>query len=178
MHANTSARIFVNFHFDRSVCNFIIIFLCNLKVSVPEIVPLEYRNHDVVLKKSEDLEEFQHPITGVQRRYVVGDRFHTASEPHKSPLCAYHDVRLCEQSHSIKTSFVESENHRKNFRRLRSSTMQSFPVHFLYNYLMDFYHNEQIVERQIEKMRKVVKEGQEISRDEYKRFTFRNLNSL
>ena len=46
--------------------------------------------------------------------------------------------------------------------------MQSFPVHFLYNYLMD--HNEQIVDRQIQEMHRVTKEGQAISRDQYHRF--------
>lgn len=133
-------------------------------------MPLEYRSHDKLLLHPEDLVEFQHLVSGVQQRFVLGDRFHTATEPHKSPLCDYHNIRLCEQLLSIKTGFQESENHRKNFRRLRSSTMQSFRVHFLYNYLMDFYHNEQIVDRQIQEMHRVTKEGQAISRDQYHRF--------
>ena len=104
-------------------------------MNVPEIVPTEYRPANVALVNPESVPDLDHPISG-RRRYIVGDRFHASTDPHKSPLCAYHDIKLCEQERSIKTSYQESENHRKNFLRLRSSTMQSFSVRFLYNYLM------------------------------------------
>ena len=66
-------------------------------------------------------------------RYVLGDRFHVANNPHKSPLCWYHDINLLQQSNTIKTSYQESENNRENVWRLRSSCMQNFSSHF-YNY--------------------------------------------
>ena len=139
-------------------------------MNVPEIVPTEYRPANVALVNPESVPDLDHPISG-RRRYIVGDRFHASTEPHKSPLCAYHDIKLCEQERSIKTSYQESENHRKNFLRLRSSTMQSFSVHFLYNYLMDYYHNEQIVEKQLENLEKFLGNGQKVVRDIYHRFT-------
>ena len=138
---------------------------------MPSIVPSEFRKEDITFVRPSELERWQHPITASTRRYVVGDRFHTTTEPHKSPLCEYHDLRLCQQANTIKTSYQESENHRKNFLRLRSSTMQTFPVHFMYNYLMDYYHNELIVEKQMSEAKKILEEGQEITRDIYKRFS-------
>ena len=48
--------------------------------------------------------------------------------------------------------------------------MQSFPVHFIYNYLMDFYHNEQIVEKQRKQLASTLKEGQSLKRDSFLRF--------
>lgn len=137
---------------------------------MPSIVPPEFRPNDLVLVEPSELEEFDHPISG-KRRYIVGDRFHSSTDPHKSPLCEYHDIRLCMQEKCVKTSYQESENHRKNFLRLRSSTMQSFSVHFLYNYLMDYYHNEQIVGRQMEEMQKRLKGDQKLARDVYHRLT-------
>ena len=53
--------------------------------------------------------------------------------------------------------------------------MQSFPVHFVYNYLMDYYHNEQIVQTQIEVLQKSVKNGQKIERDVYQRLVIKNI---
>lgn len=49
--------------------------------------------------------------------------------------------------------------------------MQTFPVHFMYNYLMDYYHNELTVEKQMSEAKKILEEGQEFTRDIYKRFS-------
>ena len=57
------------------------------------------------------LSEWEHPTSGSKRRYIVGDRFHTSSNPHKSELCAYHDINLLEQGTCIETSYQESLNH-------------------------------------------------------------------
>lgn len=133
------------------------------------IVPAEYRAVST-LKVPEELEQSQHPISGNSRRVVLGDRFHSATNPHKSPLCLFHNIDLCAQGNAIKTSYQESENFRKNMRRLRSSTLQGFGIHFCYNYLMDFYQNEAIVKQQINKISKHLKEGQQIVRDRYHRF--------
>ena len=48
--------------------------------------------------------------------------------------------------------------------------MQSFPIHFLYNLLMDFYHNEEIVKNQKKTLEAYLKEGKCIKRDFYHRF--------
>ena len=117
-------------------------------VDVPYIVPQEYRDMSRQLVNPEELERFQHPVTMTTRHYVLGDRFHNKSNPHKSPLCVYHDIDKCRQSLTIKTSYQEVENSRKNQRRLRSSCAQSFGTHFLFNYLMDYYQNEAIVQSQ------------------------------
>ena len=107
---------------------------------------------------------------GSSRRYVVGDRFHTTTNPHKSHLCQFHDINLCLQRDTIKTSYQECQNNSKNIKCLRCSTMQSFPVHFIYNYLMDFYHNEEIVEKQRKQLASTLKEGQSLKRDRFLRF--------
>ena len=112
----------------------------------------------------------QHPLTGSARRYVVSDCFHTSTNPHKSKLCSFHDINLCIQRDTIKTSYQECQNNSKNIKRLRSSTMQSFPVHFIYNYLMDFYHNESIVQKQHKQLSLTLQDGQILQRDKFLRF--------
>lgn len=130
---------------------------------------MEYRAQNLNVMVPNDLSEFQHPLTMTTRRYVLGDRFHNKSHPHKSPLCVYHDIDKCKQSLTIKTSYQEAENGRKNQKRLRSSCAQSFHVHFFFNYLMDFYQNETIVKHQKSKLEAMLKDGQVLERDVYKR---------
>jgi hypothetical protein len=137
-------------------------------------VPTEFRTGKVdesVLRSNCTVDTSVHPVTCSSRRYVVGDRFHTSSNPHKSPLCSFHDINLCAQKDAIKTSYQECQNSSKNVKRLRSSTMQSFPVHFMYNFLMDYYHNEMIVQKQKSHLKKFLKETQVLTRDSYHRFT-------
>lgn len=99
------------------------------EISVPMIATAEYRDVDKEMIDSEVT--MAHPLTGTTRRYVLGDRFHNASNPHKSPLCSYRDIKLLLQSNTIKTSsYQECENNRKNLRRLRSSCMQGFATHY------------------------------------------------
>lgn len=85
------------------------------QVDCPYIVPAEYRVVSA-LKSPEELEYLQHPVSGSSRRVVLGDRFHSATNPHKSPLCLFHNIDLCAQGNVIKTSYQESENFRKNMR--------------------------------------------------------------
>ena len=101
---------------------------------------------------------------------MLGDRFHNATNPHKSPLCEFHDINLCLQSCVLKTSYQESENHRKNTCRLRSSCVQGFGTHYFYNYLMDFYQNEDIVKKQRTLLEKNLGKDQFIIRDQFSRF--------
>lgn len=74
------------------------------------------------------------------------------------------------QSNTIKTSYQESENNRTNMKRLRSSTLQGFGLHFCFNYLMDFYQNEAIVKQQQHKLSQHLQEGQKLVQDKYHRF--------
>ena len=141
-------------------------------MSVPLLTTAEYREKDINIFQSNDT--MVHPLRGSSRRYVLGDRFHTASNPHKSPLCEYHNINLLAQSNSIKTSYQESENNRKNVRRLRSSCMQNFSTHFFYNYLMDFYQNMEIVNGQYDIVSKKLKTGQRICRNAYMQFVIKD----
>lgn len=136
-------------------------------ISVPDIVPPEYKAANITITEAPS-GSLIHPVTGKSRRYVLGDRFHTATNPHKSPLCRYHDIGKCTQAKAVKTSYQESENSRKNNKRLRSSCMQSFHKHYFYNYLMDFYQNEAIIKEQRKKL-----EGLNIIRDQYMRFVIK-----
>ena len=61
-------------------------------------------------------------------------------------------------------------NNSKNLRRLRSTTVQGFGTHFFYNYLMDYYNNECIVNRQRMNIAKSLRPGQEVRRDQWKIF--------
>lgn len=70
-------------------------------------------------------------------------------------------------------SYRESENNRKNIRRLRSACVQGFGVHFLGNYLMDYYQNEQIVRKQIATLKKNAQGNCDIVRDAFMRFTLK-----
>lgn len=59
-------------------------------------------------------------------------------------------------------------------KRLRSSTLQGFGLHFCFNFLMDYYQNEAIVMQQECRLSKQIKEGQQLVRDKYHRFTVVN----
>lgn len=145
-------------------------------MNVPSIVPVEYLEQPSQLHEH-DKHNMVHPLSGKGRRYVLGDRFHSSNNPHKSPLCAYHNINLCIQSSAVKTSYQERENNRKNIRRLRSACVQGFAVHFLYNYLMDFYQNEEIVKKQLSILKKKIPSGSEIVRDNYMRFVYAQGNT-
>ncbi len=142
---------------------------------MPLLTTAEYREQDCDVIQNVD--NITHPLTGTARRYVMGDRFHTATNPHKSPLCEYHNnINLLAQSNAIKTSYQESENNRKNSRRLRSSCMQNFSTHFFYNYLMDFYQNIEIVNDQYAVACEGLKAGQKICRNAYMQFVIVTAN--
>lgn len=146
------------------------------EVSVPELVTAEFSSNKLEANKLKAGAALQHPLTQSTQRYVVGDRFHTSANPHKSQLCEFHNINLCLQRDTIKTSYQECQNNSKNLKRLRSATMQSFPVHFVYNFPMDFYHNEEIVDRQRKRLSLSLKGGQELRRDEHHRFIVVNNN--
>lgn len=126
---------------------------------MPEIVPAEFKPVSVDVQVEETEYKWVHPITGSSQRYILGDRFHSTSNPHKSPLCNFHDINLCLQANALKTSYQEAENNRKNKKRLQSACVQGFGTHFLFNFLMDFYQNEMIVHKQLLNLKKRLPEG-------------------
>ena len=147
------------------IFNVSIFFLMQGDVDVPYIVPQEFRDMSRQLQNPEDLEKLQHPVTMTTWRYVLGDCFRNKSNPHKSPLCVYHDIDKCQQSLTIKTSYQEVENSRKNQWHLRSPCAQSCGTHFLFNYLMDYYQNEAIVQSQQLRLESMLKDDETIARD-------------
>ena len=144
--------------------------------NVPVIVPPEYSDGSTGSRQPswEFLRATGSPNNLQQLQqsahFVLGDRFHSSSQPHKSPLCQYHNIDLCIQAPTIKTSIQESQNNRKNMRRLRSSCMQSFEVHIAYNFLMDYYQNEEIVRRQKKIIERSLVNGEKLVRDSNLRF--------
>lgn len=139
---------------------------------MPEIVPAEFKSVSVDAEVAETANKWIHLITGSSRRYILGDRFHSATNPHKSPLCNFHDINLCLQANSLKTSYQEAENNRKNKKRLQSTCVQGFGTHFLFNFLMDFYQNEMIIQKQLLNLKKRLPEAFQVKRDKYMRFIY------
>ena len=135
----------------------------------PCIVPLEYSDGSNIRKQSSVVAR-SHPLIDTTKHFVLGDWFHASTNPHQSHLCKFHDLDLCLQANTIKTSIQESQNNRKNQRRLRSSTVQNFETHVTFNYLMDFYQNEEVVDRQQKILKQRLSEGQHLTRDNCLRF--------
>lgn len=135
----------------------------------PCIVPLEYSDGSNIRKHSSVVAR-SHPLIDTTKHFVLGDWFHASTNPHQSHLCKFHDLDLCLQANTIKTSIQESQNNRKNQRRLRSSTVQNFETHVTFNYLMDFYQNEEVVDRQQKILKQRLSEGQHLTRDNCLRF--------
>lgn len=145
-------------------------------LNFPCIVPVEYSDGSNMRKVISNA-DMAHPIVDTSMHFVLGDRFHRATNPHKSHLCKYHNLELCLQANTLKTSIQESQNNRKNQRRLRSSTVQNFETHVTFNYLMDFYQNEEIMEQQWKIMKARLTTGQQILRNEFLRFTISSDNA-
>ena len=92
------------------------------------------------------------------------------SNPHKLPLCVFYDIDKCRQGITIKTSYQEVENSRKNQRCIRSACALFSGAHFFFNYLMDYYQNETIVQGQRKQLESKLQEGEEVVCDAYKCF--------
>lgn len=152
------------------------LFICFFlkQVSIPDLASSELKPQVTPVK---NVSKWQHPTTGLNRRYIVDDRFHSSVNPQKSELCAYRSMNLLEQSNCIGTSYQESVNQLKK-KRLQSSTVQSFFVHFLYNYLMDFYGNEQVVLKQQRELNSRLGPNQVIIRDEFQRFIIKEKGAM
>ena len=75
------------------------------EVDCPFIVPAEYRS-SYFPEVSDDLGEMEHPVSRCSQRFILGDRFHNSTKPHKSPLCLFHNIDLCKQSTTFSLYFI------------------------------------------------------------------------
>ena len=82
-----------------------------------------------------------HPITGSIERYIVGDHFHEKAGGHKKPTCKFHNIDLCPELKKYQTGTSEVINSKIKSTRLQSSNQQNLLHYFLYNRLMDYWHN-------------------------------------
>ena len=138
-------------------------------VSVATIVPEEFQSSSMeTFNRGINRNVNKHSLTRTSRRYVCGDRFDSKSNPRKSPLCSFHNIDLCQQESTIKTSIQESLNNKKNKKRNRSSCTQNIRTHICYNYLMNYYENEEIIRKQ--KRHLEITSGKQVTRDKSMRF--------
>ena len=132
-------------------------------------------HHSLVIQTDDS--NNKHPTTATRERHILGDRFHSSTNPHKSPLCRFHGINLCSQANTLSTSIQESQNQRKNVRRLRSTCHQNFETHIFFNYLMDFYQNEDVVLNKKKVLEKSLNSNQIITRDKMFRLVIREKGS-
>ena len=68
--------------------------------------------------------------------------------------------------------FSEVINSKIKSVRLQSSSQQNLLHYFLYNRLMDYWHNMKIVKKQKERLEKNAKSGEVVVRDQHHRFVY------
>ena len=66
--------------------------------------------------------------------------------------CRYHHMDLCPQLKTYKSVTSEVINSKIRATRLQSSNQQNIYHYFIYNRLMDYYHNKAIVQKQHQAM--------------------------
>ena len=71
-----------------------------------------------------------------------------------------------------KTVTSEVINSKIKSTRLQSSNQQNLLHYFLYNRLMDYWHNRSVVEKQRENLQKSAKPGETVVRDMFHRFIY------
>ncbi len=115
-----------------------------------------------------------HPLTGSVDRYILGDRFHDSEKRsgHKKATCKYHRMDLCPELTSFQSVTSEVLNSKIKSTRLQSSNQQNLVHYFIYNRLMDYWSNCDIVTRQQSKMLKAARDGETVVRDEFHRLVY------
>ena len=95
-----------------------------------------------------------HPRTNTGNKFIVEDRFHGSTSPHKvkgkhhpphhfyfviqNELCRFHSANWCPQLNSLATSQQEHLNSLKNKLRLRRTCTQRPERHLMYNMVCYF----------------------------------------
>ena len=115
-----------------------------------------------------------HPLSLSVARYIVGDRFHDGvkTSGHKKKTCKFHRMNLCPELATYKSVTSEVINSKIKTTRLQSSCQQNLYHYFIYNRLMDYWHNQLIVEKQFQTMLSKAKQGETVSRDYMHRFVY------
>lgn len=115
-----------------------------------------------------------HPLSLSMDRYILGDRFHdsTKSSGHKRESCQFHRMNLCPELSTYKSVTSEVINSKIKSTRLQSSCQQNLFHYFIYNRLMDYWHNKQIVDKQFKNMLSKAHKSETITRDYYHRFIY------
>lgn len=114
-----------------------------------------------------------HPLTYTSDRYVVGDRFHDGkTSGHKKETCKYHNIDLCPELKPYQSVTSEVINSKIKSTRLQSSNQQNLVHYFIYNRLMDYWHNRTIVDKQYTAMMARMQPGESIIRDKLHRFVY------
>ena len=115
-----------------------------------------------------------HPLTFTTDRYVVGDRFHDGvkTSGHKKDTCKYHHMDLCPELSQYKSVTSEVINSKIKSTRLQSSSQQNTIHYFIYNRLMDYWHNRNIVDKQYRTMLLKIHPGETVIRDHLHRFIY------
>ena len=125
------------------------------KISIENLELETQRMIKKTLPHSSELQSEEHPKTRDTKRYFLGDQFHNTNFPHKSELCRYHDINLCPQLKTVKTSNQENIQNIRNQLRLRTACTQIPATHMFYNaVVMDRAHNRKIVKQQSMDLRK------------------------
>ena len=115
-----------------------------------------------------------HPITGTTEKYIVGDRFHDSIKSgHKKPKCKYHNIDLCPELKPFQSVTSEVINGHIKSIQLKSSSQQNIRHFFIYNRLMDYWHNRTIIQKQFTQMTLQCKENEYVTRDHLHRFVYR-----
>ena len=115
-----------------------------------------------------------HPLTLTTNRYIVGDRFHDSikTSGHKKETCKFHHIDLCPELREYKSVTSEVINSKIKSTRLQSSNQQNLAHYFIYNRLMDYWHNRNIVDKQYKAMASNMCPGETIIRDHSHRFVY------
>ena len=116
-----------------------------------------------------------HPLTLTRDRYIVGDRFHDGVKNHsghKKATCKFHNMRLCPELTQYQSVVSEVINAKIKSVRLQSSSQQNVHHYYFYNRLMDYWHNLDIVQKQILQLKKHEQESEVIVRDSLQRFVY------
>ena len=108
-------------------------------------------------------------------RYVIGDRFHDGPKTsgHKKVTCKYHCMDLCPQLITYKSVTSEVINSKIKSTRLQSSNQQNIIHYFIYNRLMDYFHNMEIVQKQFDAMKSKAQSDEVIVRNCLQQFVYK-----
>ena len=89
------------------------------------------------------------------------------------PASIYHHMNLCPQLTTYKSVTSEVITSKIKATRIQCSNQQNIYHYFIYNRLMDYFHNVKIVQKQYRAMASRVQPGETVTRDYLHRFVYR-----